>query len=83
MSVAVSVGVSVAVGAGVGVGVSVSVGVGVGVGEREPLTVTFAAVAHRELVGAEVARGGGSACRGGVSVRESSSLSQSLLHIQL
>ncbi len=70
MSVGVSVGVSVAVGAGVGVGVSVSVGVGVG--EREPLTVTFAAVAHRELVGVEVARGGGSACRGGVSVRESS-----------
>ena len=40
-------------------------GVGVGVGVGEPLTVTFAAVAHRELVGAEVARVGGSACRGG------------------
>ena len=38
---------------------------GVGVGVGEPLTVTFAAVAHRELVGAEVARVGGSACRGG------------------
>ena len=31
-------------------------GVGVGVGGSEPLTVTFAAVAHCELVGAEVAR---------------------------
>ena len=46
-------------------GVGVGVGVGVGGGECEPLTVTFAAVAHRELNGAEVARVGGSACRGG------------------
>ena len=45
---------------------------GVGVGERErervPLTVTFAAVAHRELVGAEVVRRAG---RVGVGVEGS------------